>query len=263
MAGTSSGGTGSKRRRPPAAVNNLSAVKGWKRCAVGLPPSFPRPSRQRYNSVMCRAALFTLLAASVLIAPMWAQRGGGGHAGGGHVSGGHSAGVSGHSGFGGHHGGGRFGSRRFPGDRGAWNNYGYGGDYPYFLPDDWYDGPDSYDGQDSGAPVDSAPLPVAMQRVREERPPRPLPPAQVIEIPGTSSAVAKALPPTVFILTSGERLESDRFVLTATSLSVNVHRSLRTIPLDMLDIDATLAANRDRGIDLRIPSDRNEISLRF
>jgi hypothetical protein len=214
---------------------------------------------------MHRAALFTLLTASLLIAPVWAQRGGGGHAGGGHVSGGHSAGVPGHSGFAGHRDGGHFGSRRFSRDRGAWNNYGYGGigDYPYFLPDDWYDGQDGYDGQNGDAPEDSAPPRIVVQRVREEPAAKQLPPAQVIDIPSTGSAVAKSLPPTVFILTSGERLESDRFVLTANSLSINVHRSLRTIPLDMLDIDATLAANRDRGIDLRIPNDRNEISLRF
>ena len=37
----------------------------------------------------------------------------------------------------------------------------------------------------------------------------------------------------------------------------------RTIPLDMLDINATIAANREREVDLRIPADRNEISLSF
>jgi hypothetical protein len=216
---------------------------------------------------MFRAALFTLLAASLLITPGLAQHGGGGHgggghAGGGHISGSHAAGVPGHSGFRGGRGGGRFGSRRFVGDRGAWNNYVYGGigDYPYFLPDDWYDG--QYD----EAPADSAPAPqpVVEQQIRERRLVKPLPSAQVIEIPhAASSAVPQALPPTVFILTSGERLESERFVLTANSLSINVHRTPRTIPLDMLNIDATLAANRDRGIDLRIPNDRNEISLRF
>jgi hypothetical protein len=31
----------------------------------------------------------------------------------------------------------------------------------------------------------------------------------------------------------------------------------------MVDIHATLSANHDRGIDLRIPDDRNEISLGF
>jgi hypothetical protein len=211
---------------------------------------------------MFRAALFTLLAASALSIPGLAQHGGGGHAGGSHVSGGHPAAGPGRSGFGGHHGGGRPVSRRFAPDRGTWNNYGYGGigGYPYFLPDDWYD---EADGE---PPADStpAPQPVVEQRIRERRPVKPLPPAQVIEIPNVSgSAVAKSLPPTVFILTSGERLESERFVLTANSLSINVQRTPRTIPLDMLNIDATLAANHDRGIDLRIPNDRNEVSLRF
>lgn len=111
--------------------------------------------------------------------------------------------------------------------------------------------------------MERPPAPVVVQRVREEHPPNPLPPAQVINIPSAGATVAKSLPPTVFILSNGEKLESDRFVLTANSLSVNVRRSLRTIPLHLLDIDATLAANHDRGIDLRIPNDRNEISLRF
>lgn len=210
---------------------------------------------------MHRAALFTLLAGLLLAVPSWAQHGGGGHgggghAGGGHVSSGHSAGPQGHFQSGAHHPG--FGSRRFSRERGGSNNHV---GYPYFFPDYWYDG---YDGQQDGeTQLDQPPAPVVVQQVRAERPPKPLPPAQVINIPSTGSSVAKSLPPTVFILSSGEKLESDRFVLTANSLSVNVHRSQRTIPLDLLDIDATLAANHDRGIDLRIPNDRNEISLRF
>jgi hypothetical protein len=221
-------------------------------------PLAAESSFRGYNLRMHRAALFTLLAASLLTAPSWAQRGGGGHAGGGHVSGGHS-GLRGHSGS--RHGG--YGSHRFAGNRGAWNNYGYGaiGDYPYFLPDDWYDG---YDGQQEGdVPANRPPAPVVVQRIREERSPQPLPPAQVITIPSAGASVAKSLPPTVFVLNNGERLESNRFVLTAINLSLTVQRSVRTIPLDLLDIDATLAANHDRGIDLRIPNDRNEISLRF
>ena len=71
------------------------------------------------------------------------------------------------------------------------------------------------------------------------------------------------LPPTIFILANGERLETRRFLLTATNLSFSVDRQPRTIPLDRLDLDATIAANQDRGIDLRIPADRNEISLSF
>ena len=89
-------------------------------------------------------------------------------------------------------------------------------------------------------------------------------PAQVIEIPSASKpADVKPMPATIFVLTNGEKVEAQRYLLTASSLSVTVQRNQRTIPVQMLDLDATEAANRDRGIDLRIPSDRNEISLRF
>lgn len=88
--------------------------------------------------------------------------------------------------------------------------------------------------------------------------------AQFIEIPAAAhSPAAKIPPPTVFILSNGERLETRRFVLSASALSVSIDRQQRTVPLDTLDLKATLAANRERGIDLRIPNDRNEISLSF
>jgi hypothetical protein len=87
---------------------------------------------------------------------------------------------------------------------------------------------------------------------------------QVIEVPGVAnSTTAKTLPPTIFILTNGERLETRRFVLTASNLSASLDRHQRTIPLDMLDINARFAANREREIDLRVAADRNEISLSF
>jgi hypothetical protein len=87
---------------------------------------------------------------------------------------------------------------------------------------------------------------------------------QLIEIPSIehSTAAQKALP-TISVLANGERLETERFVLTASKLSVTVDRHERTIPADMLDINATIAANRERQINLSIPVDRNEISLSF
>jgi hypothetical protein len=71
------------------------------------------------------------------------------------------------------------------------------------------------------------------------------------------------LRPTIFILVNGERLETRRYVLTASNLTVSIDRQQRTVPLDLLDINATITANHERGIDLRIPTDRNEISLSF
>ena len=91
----------------------------------------------------------------------------------------------------------------------------------------------------------------------------PIPRAQVIEIPGNKNAIVRVLPPTIFVLASGERLEARRYVLTASNLSLSIGRQERIVPLDVLDIDATVAANHVRGIDLRIPESRNEISLSF
>ena len=96
------------------------------------------------------------------------------------------------------------------------------------------------------------------------RTPAPLPKSQFIEIPSAANAATpKMPPPTVFILANGERLETRRFLLSATLLSLSIDGQQRNVPLAMVDIRATLSANHDRGIDLRIPDDRNEISLGF
>ena len=78
-----------------------------------------------------------------------------------------------------------------------------------------------------------------------------------------NSPAAKPAPPTIFILTNAERLETRRFVLTVSNLSISVYHQRRVIPIDLLDIDATVIANRERGIDLRIPVGPSEISLSF
>jgi hypothetical protein len=93
---------------------------------------------------------------------------------------------------------------------------------------------------------------------------REVPAPKVIELPGTAdSAASKPLPQAMFILTNGERIEAQTYLLTHDKLHVTVDRQQRTIPISMLDINATIAANRERGINLRIPADRNEISLSF
>jgi hypothetical protein len=109
--------------------------------------------------------------------------------------------------------------------------------------------------------------PEPLVRVYDETPQRAAiqpSPAQLIEIPNEPKAAHRQpLPATIFVLMSGERLETQRYLLTASSLSATVQHSQRTIPLEMLDLEATLAANRERGLDLRIPENRNEVSVRF
>src|SRR5690242_7267985 len=194
-----------------------------------------------YNFGMVRAPLFTVLLASVTTfvhaqrdTSMTAAHGGieavhpnfGGHSG----TRGHSHGFvrneTGHT----HHMG---------------DGYDYGA-FPYFLPDYETGWPDE---EQRSPESDRAPL----LREHDETgraSGTPLP-AQVIVIPNTAkSAETKPLPATVFILSNGERLETRRYLLTASSVSLTLHRNQRTISLQMLDLDATIAENRDRGIDL-------------
>jgi hypothetical protein len=200
---------------------------------------------------MPRAALFTLLVASVLNGSLHAQRAGAAFQGN----------VAAHpvrSVFAGQRG---FRNGFFPGrgfvSSGFRGRGGFGSVFlPYFSP---YDEPFEYD-QSYAQAVTNEPAPRVVSRTAEASVPK----AQVIEIPGPANSTAvKVLPTTVFILANGERLETRRFVLTATLLTASIERQRRTVPLYMLDLNATIAANRDRGIDLRIPADRNEISVSF
>jgi cytochrome c biogenesis protein CcmG, thiol:disulfide interchange protein DsbE len=66
---------------------------------------------------------------------------------------------------------------------------------------------------------------------------------------------------TVFVLSSGERLETHDYMLTADSVRVTLGDQRRTITMSALDVKATLAANHERGIDLKFPASRHEIFL--
>ena len=78
-----------------------------------------------------------------------------------------------------------------------------------------------------------------------------------------SQAPAAPTPPAIFILTSGERIESSQYTLTAKSLTVEQGDKPRTIPISALNLDATVAANRARGVDIKIPTNKNQIMLGF
>ena len=78
-----------------------------------------------------------------------------------------------------------------------------------------------------------------------------------------NQAPAAPAPPAIFILTSGERIESSKYTLTAKSLTIEQEDKPRTIPISALNIDATVAANRARGVDIKIPTSKNQIMLGF
>jgi hypothetical protein len=202
---------------------------------------------------MLRAAASSLLVALLLTGSLSAQRVGGGFHGGS-VSFTHSAASAPH--------GSRGSISVRPFSHHHFHNNRQGAlFYPYLFPyDDWYD---------SAEPSPESakqPLQIVVQQPAPE--PAPIEPriieAKVIEIPvAPNAAPAKPLPPTVFILTSGERLETHRYLLRTNNLSVTINRRQRVIPFDQIDLDSTIAANRDRGIEIEIPIDPNEISLRF
>jgi hypothetical protein len=146
----------------------------------------------------------------------------------------------------------------------SWHDRQYGSLIKYYVPDYQpilYGRPETV--QAAGDPA----VPLVIEQ-REDVPAaireKPLPKSQVIDIPSVANSKAARLQsPTIFILTNGERLESHRFLLSASNLSLRIDRHHRTIPMEMLDVQATIAANRQRGIDLRIPADRSEIVLSF
>jgi hypothetical protein len=99
-------------------------------------------------------------------------------------------------------------------------------------------------------------VPIANQLVQDMR--------QALSAQGgkTPPVPAKPAPPAVFILSSGERLESSHYLVSSDSVQVEVGDTQRTIPMSALNVDATVAANRARGVDLKIPA-KGQIMLGF
>ncbi len=213
---------------------------------------------QVYNVTVLRAALLSVVIAFILIGSVQGQRAGG-------MFNGHPARVGIHSGFAGQHGPG-FSKKRFFHDRFHLHHDGFGSFVaPYSFP--YYEVPYWYEQPAEAVENVTAPLVIFGEREQLNAPaPATAVPAspQLIELPGfATSKVAKPLPATIFILKDGQRFEARRYVLTAKDLSITIGRQQRTVPLDAVDIDATVNANHEHGIDLRIPADRNEISLSF
>ena len=73
----------------------------------------------------------------------------------------------------------------------------------------------------------------------------------------------KPLPNTVFVLMTGEQLESNDYVINAGYLSVKVGDQYRRVALSALDATKTLAVNKARGIDLKLPTNSREVFLGF
>jgi hypothetical protein len=187
---------------------------------------------------------------------------------GGESQGGGSHGVGG-SGTGGRMPG--HGTRRgssngfFPLRSGGHHNRGYGAVwFPYGAPY-WDEDGNFWDEPSYQQPPTTTSPQVIVVENKEPRPPAAPPePPKLIEVPQSKEApAAKPQLPTVFVLKGGERLESRDYLLTAESLQIQVGRQRREIPLGTLDLDATIAANHQRGIELTIPRDRSAVFVSF
>jgi thiol-disulfide isomerase/thioredoxin len=88
--------------------------------------------------------------------------------------------------------------------------------------------------------------------------------AKVIELSrAQGTGPVKPGPKTVFVLASGERLEADHYTADAGFLHIAVGAEQRSIALNALDMKATTEANRQRGVELKIPKSRSEVFLAF
>lgn len=87
--------------------------------------------------------------------------------------------------------------------------------------------------------------------------------AQQKNTPEKSEPAPKPSPMAIFILTNGTRIESGNYIVTAESLQVEDKGTWRTVPLNALNVKETVAGNKERGIDMMIPSSPNQITLSF
>ncbi len=87
---------------------------------------------------------------------------------------------------------------------------------------------------------------------------------QVINVPASSkAALAKPIPKTIFVFTNGEQLEADHYTMYSNFLHVTADGQERSIPVSALDVKKTVAVNRERGINVKIPTSGSEVFLAF
>ena len=151
----------------------------------------------------------------------------------------------------------------FPLRSGGHHNGGYGAVwFPYGAP--YWDEDGNFWDEPSDQQPPQQPAPPQVVVVQDRAPRQPAAPPKLIEVPQSEEAPsAKPQPPTLFVLKGGERLESHNYVLTAQSLQIEVGHQRREIPLGTLDLDATIAANHQRGIELTVPRDRTAVFVSF
>lgn len=168
---------------------------------------------------------------------------------------------------------GRYGFRQ--GEYAGYGGYGGYGGYagywpgyyaPYFADDEFW----SLQEAPSQPPPPPATTPsvIVMQAPQAQQQRAPAESPKLIEVPltpDTHDKTANAAPasPAIFILANGERLQATQYTLTYDSLQLREGGRVRVIPLSAVNLNATVAANRQQGLDLQIPANRQQITLGF
>ena len=80
--------------------------------------------------------------------------------------------------------------------------------------------------------------------------------------PGAQTPAAPSSPAT-FILANGDRLESSEYVLSSDSVQLVQDGARRTIPISAVNMQATVAANKAKGIELKFPQNKSQLTLSF
>lgn len=202
-----------------------------------------------------KSTLLTFTVAALLVVPGVAQMRSTNSSGPIHAgrtfNGGHGPGIGFRPGFGRHFHGNRFGTVI----------------YPFGLYDGFYDG--FYDNGYRDVPDQPAsPVVVVRDAPAATAPATPVPPAEpkMIEVPEpakVASNIART-PAAVFVLSDGRRLETQTYTITDSVLTIKeLHRPAMQVPLDQLNVEATLAENHQRGLNLQLPENRSEIVIGF
>jgi hypothetical protein len=94
--------------------------------------------------------------------------------------------------------------------------------------------------------------------------PPPIQGPKLIEIPsGGEDYTPRPKTPAIFVFTSGDRIESDDYLLTKDSLFITTAGQKRRYPINTLDKTATKTANIERGIVITFPKSNSEFNLNF
>ena len=143
----------------------------------------------------------------------------------------------------------------------AARHHRFGGSiYPFFpFYDDFFDS--DY--------VNGSPEVIIIREEAKEAqtPPAPaaVPQAKMIEVPTAASTGSPAADtPVLIVLRDGQKREVTRYTITGAYL-YDSSKALETsrIPLDELDLEATVHVNAERGVPFAIPTQKNEVVVRF